>query len=79
MTNSRYNEFMEVTLNLTQGQKVSFENFQRVDCLLQPEFFDCDEDGNYVFKALSGEYRLLYDVDGTQHIWTERTAMMAYG
>lgn len=74
MTNSRYNEFMEVTLTLTQGQKVTFENFQRVDCLLQPEFFDCDEDGNYVFKALSGEYRLLYDVDGTQHIWTERTS-----
>lgn len=70
----RYAEFLEATVSLTKGERVSFENFQCIDYMLQPEYFVRNDDGSYTFNAMSGEYRVLYDVDGTEHIWTERTS-----
>ena len=67
---SRYAEFMEATVYLTRGERVNFENFQCIDYMLQPEFFVRNADGSYTFNAMSGEYRVLYDVDGTEHAET---------
>ncbi len=70
----RYDEFLEATVSLTKGERVSFENFQCIDYMLQPEYFVRNDDGSYTFSAMSGEYRVLYDVDGTEYIWVERTS-----
>ncbi len=75
MTDSRYgNGFKEVTVNMEQGAAVSFENIQRIDYMLQPEYFVKQDDGSYVWGAVSGEYRILYDADVTEYIWAERTS-----
>lgn len=73
MTDSRYDGFKEVVLNLTKGEKMTFRNIQNIEYLLQPEYYEKQEDGSFVFNAVSGEYRILYDADVTEYIWTERT------
>ena len=73
MTDSRYGGFKEVTLNLTKGEKMTFRNIQNIEYLLQPEYYEKQDDGSFVFNAVSGEYRILYDADVTEYIWTERT------
>lgn len=74
MTDSKYAGFKEVVLNLTKGQKMKFENLPDIDYMLQPEYYEKQGDGSYVFKAMSGEYRLIYDADVSEYIWTERTS-----
>lgn len=73
-TKSRYDGFMEATVNFSQGEKVVFENLPAIDYMIQREYFAKQDDGSYIFNAMGGEYRLVYDADVTEYIWVERTA-----
>lgn len=71
---SRYDGFLEATLNFTKGEKVAFDNLPAIDYMIQKEYFARQDDGSYIFNAASGEYRVIYDADVTEYIWVERTA-----
>ena len=55
MQRSETPDFLEVELELTQGQEVAFEGFSYLQYMLQPEFFEW-ADGQYKFRAVSGTY-----------------------
>lgn len=65
MTDLSYNEYgyKAVELSLAQGQEITFENFQCVDYMIQPEYFEKQKNGTYKFRAVSGTYRILYQSD----------------
>lgn len=74
MAPGRYDGYLEAVVNFTQGDKVEFANLTCIDRQLQPEYFEKMPDGTFRFKAMSGEYRVIYDADRSEYIWVERTA-----
>lgn len=76
MQRSETPDFLEVELELTQGQEVAFEGFSYLQYMLQPEFFEW-ADGQYKFRAVSGTYRISYRSD-RDFIYVERTDKTSY-
>lgn len=75
MTSGRYDGYLEAVVDFTQGETVEFTNFTHIGRQIQPEYFEeLPDGGGYRFKAMSGEYRVVYDADLSEYIWVERTA-----
>lgn len=66
-----YDHAMGKTFTVTKGEKINFSGIERLDLALQPDWFEKDASGDYVFAGPSGTYTFVYD-SNTKMVYVDR-------